>query len=236
MTTIFYTGKTLPKTAAAHIRLVHCPTITTRLRADLRAQCIRFDIDHAQTLGVVVYSSTGVFAITQIADLLNIEQCVFWCVGKKTQTRLRSHFPEAQIHTPETQNFAGLVDCLQQQDTPPILLSIELVDTPRALAKHLVHPNILTIEAYESLKCHHKQINAFHHSGNIDWVVITSPKGAAGFFESLCKTRGQNFKIASIGPTTTAAIEALGYAVDYQPVHPNTESIIQHIAQVSTTV
>ena len=91
MTTIFYTGKTLPKTTAPHLQVVHCPTIATRLCADLREKTLALKIDHTQSLGVVVYSSTGVDALAQITDLLPMARCTFWCVGQKTRKRLLAH-------------------------------------------------------------------------------------------------------------------------------------------------
>ncbi|HVJ80558.1 MAG TPA: uroporphyrinogen-III synthase [Planctomycetia bacterium] len=72
-------------------------------------------------------------------------------------------------------------------------------------------------------------------AGEIDWALLTSPNVAAAFFrwQAAAGPGAAKIRLASIGPTTSAAIVAAGRNVDTESHSPDVEGMIAAIGRAA---
>jgi len=108
-----------------------------------------------------------------------------------------------------------------------------LAEPLRALGAEVMEIPAISIEPlddYGPLDAAIRQINAF------DWMIFTSANGVEGFFERLT-IAGQDsralagIRIVSIGPGTTAALEAVGLRPDLKPDRHVAESVLEKLLE-----
>lgn len=75
-----------------------------------------------------------------------------------------------------------------------------------------------------------QQKQALQEKGACDCIIFISPNAVNSGFQRLSQYLTENTRIAAIGQATTAALEALGQAVDIIPDRANSESLLDHPA------
>ncbi len=186
--------------------VVHHPILTPTM-VPLPELPKRFD--------AVAYSSWGVEAIRPLKNRVRR----LYVVGEQTADEA-SDFDD--VAWPKQQDFSGLLEHLQLQEHALPLVSFELEGTSRRLADHM---EAVSVTAYRTEPQDAWDIDL----GSFDWVLVGSPK-AAEFLHDHARLWP---KTASIGPTTTAAIKALGHTVDFEPETPSISGIFEHLASLT---
>ena len=103
-----------------------------------------------------------------------------------------------------------------------------IVTRPRTQAEPLL--NALRAEGFEPVPCPVIEIEAIDNGpidvSDYDWVIVTSANGAA---ELDVRHTGELPRVAAIGETTTAALEARGIAVDFVPSRASQEGLLAEL-------
>lgn len=166
----------------------------------------------------VAYSSWGVEALRQVEDRVRR----LYVVGEQTAASATG-FPE--VEWPEQQDFDGMLAHLKSAERDLPLVSFEIEGTTRRLADHL---DAVSVIAYRTEPLSEWDVDL----ADFDWVVVGSPK-AAEFLDAQARAWPHT---ASIGPTTSREIQALGHNVDYEPDTPSVSGIFEHLVSLTDSV
>jgi uroporphyrinogen-III synthase len=218
---ILYTGLRAPAPQAG-MRITHAPL--------LRSVARPIDPDPLNALlaaspcAIITFSPRSAQAIAALALTPGPYAHIGWAVGQRSAQALHTALPWlTAVHTPDddTQHFEGLCAALQAAHAtkalPKTLIALALEDSPRDLATALAHLPDITVHTVEVYATEPAPSPAL--PPDADWIVLTSPRGAQALHAQLGPAR-PTAKLAAIGPTTAAALTALGWPPDLTPPTP----------------
>lgn len=135
---------------------------------------------------------------------------------------------------PETcRTFVELVTALKGRPDLETIVALELQDGPRSLARSNVPQQVTAFEVYATSRSvpdsrTWDEVTTF----DPEWVAFTSPRGVRSFAKKI-RELDTSFRIASIGPTTSSAIERAGLKVSVEAVDPSAEKLLEIIVHES---
>ena len=232
---ILYTG-IRPPSSPEGARVMHLPALQTDLFDLTLSPLPSLFETWGDDVTLVIYSRHAVRALVSSSLLSHDTTASFWCVGAKTAALVHRAFPHAGIKTPPdaSQHFEGLSSAMALDRPSKCVIVLGLEDAERDLVTPLNASLIETedahlvtsIPAYRTF-AHHDFATRAPEIGPIDWLAVTSPRGARiahTHFGHLSDVRW-----AAIGPTSRDALSVLGVEVSAVPPRPGTDELVAHI-------
>lgn len=236
--TIIYTGLRAPRLDRENLKgaaLYHHPTIRIRYQAPGNFAVVQRELESEPY--VVFLSRNGVIGLAEWAAgeqiSLPLENTIVWAVGAATAQQVHTTFnrPAAQ---PAEQNARGLVRTFSTLAKRPVVLFT--AEEPRPELPAWLEKNGWE---YQQFPVYHTDIleNAdlrqrFSNSDQ-EYVVFTSPSTVKGFLTSLNRENltGLNAHWVSIGPSTSAEIEAAGGRVHWEAAEPEVQQVLTKLIE-----
>lgn len=169
--------------------------------------------------------------------LAGVEVCA---VGPATAARLQERLCVRADRLPDTLTGAGVAEHLLADNAVAgrrfLLYRADIArpDLPRMLREGGA-AEVVEAVAYESRPVEELQSEVLEalRERNLDWLVFTSAATARRLVELLGDERSllEGLAVASIGPVTTAACEALGLAVTAEAEDPSLASLVAAMAR-----
>ncbi len=229
MIDVVYTGTRTPELAVEGVRLHHLPMLVSvprPLPPDLSTR-LR-DGAHA-----VFYSKNAVEqAVASLgADPLRAAKSI-WAVGRRTAAALEEATGRT-VSTPEEQSFEGILTVIKKAlPRDETIVSFELADTPRPLDEALPKHDVLSVATYETRAYDYDDLDGVLRKLGPRWVVFASPRAYHSFTSNLHhRSVGDNYRVCSIGPSTSRAIERAGGRVDHTAAEPDLESLLRELTE-----
>jgi uroporphyrinogen-III synthase len=161
-----------------------------------------------------------------------------FAVGEKTRERLTANGVRVDL-VPEKFSAAELARQLDQED----LRGRTYLFPCGSLTKTFLSENLKSLGAsvdqvivYTTVPAKKTDIEDLHRmftAEQIDVMTFFSPSSFNNFVSLMSKERVREYirasLVAAIGPTTTAAIKDLGFAVDIVPAQPTSDSLLEAI-------
>lgn len=217
---ILFTGTRLPASLPEAATITHAPMLKTELM-DLERSSFWREATRASSYELVFYSVNGVRSVLQSTSFPNAPSPArVWCVGEATAALARRHFQHVAVAPPGQQTFEGLAaQMCSQFDLAQTILVAGLEGKQRPLAARLLeraaHSErvaVLDYAAYRTTSTDDGTTLIRALEVGQDWIVFTS---------------GLDTRIASIGPTTAAALDSIGARVDWIAKTPDTSALLE---------
>lgn len=243
---VLYTGLRAPARSPDALELRHLPLLQVQ-RLPIAADPSFLTLTHNDQRAHLIFTSPrGVLAAQDAWAQLGLDPSQqllkhqVWAVGARTKATLAQHTPALEVccPPPAQANFEGLTAMLLALDPAPTLLfSIGLEGSERSLKealRELRDVQVHEIDAYATLPIPQTTILEALHLKPA-WIVLMSPKGVEAIFEAARQdARAQAAlnaaKLATIGPTTTAALER---PPDLIASAPDVELLLEEIIQAN---
>lgn len=238
-TRILFTGTRLPASLPEAAAITHAPMLKTEL-IDLERSDFWREAARASSYELVFYSVNGVRSVLQHTPTQQPPlPARVWCVGDATAALAREHFQHVVVAPPNNQTFEGLAaQMCSQPDLAQTILVAGLEGKQRPLAERLSKRpegvSVLDYAAYRTIQSGDGAALIHGLEAGQDWIVFTSPRGVRAAARLLAHHAGPwslvsdlGARIASIGPTTAAALESIGARVDKIAEAPDTGALIE---------
>ncbi|MEM1347394.1 MAG: uroporphyrinogen-III synthase [Myxococcota bacterium] len=236
---VLYTG-TRPAPARAGLILHHAPMlrVTSLALAQTQAQEL---LGGQGRVEIVLSSGHALTALTEAGVLRVLAPTLhrIWCVGERTAQRARSLLDGFEIETPRPahQNFEGMMDALRMRhDLAQHVVVLGLEGKSRHPGQSLEGLDVKVTELPVYATRPVLFLDWSELPVRVDWVVCTSPRGARAFFDLFAHAPGaarkklRDARYASIGPTTSAALEALGTQVALEASLPDIRVLLDELS------
>lgn len=226
--TVIYTGTRPPRLDAPNLHLVHLPM--------LEAAAVDFDPREVQILvrqpcTLVFYSQNSVDVVADSGVLaeLDLDDHQVWSVGQKTAESVQARFG-VPAKVPEDERFEGLVEAFSTERPPGPIVAFALEDSPRRLSGALPESQEAhDIPVYRTCPRLHPGLSETLADTGAAWVVFTSPRGVGTFVSQAGAADLDALKLAAIGPTTAAALQARELSADLVAETPDKDHLIRQL-------
>lgn len=245
MTRVLYTGLRAPTGAPGGLIIEHLPLLEV-IPSKLEDSPAFLTLLTEPAQGIVLTSPRGVHSLAQALERLRLDpqsalqNHTIWVVGRRTAEAFHKLVglgnegePALTPIIPTQENFEGLIELMLDTTTLPWrILSLGLEDSPRSLSDALASrpAQIIELVAYATEPIPSAAIITALKT-KPDWLVLMSPKGVEAIAEAArADERAQAAlsaaKLATIGPTTTAA---LWRKPDLEASSPSVELLLREL-------
>ena len=230
-TRVLYTGLREPDSVEG-VSTFHLPALQFRTLSFSIVDMVDA-IERCDT--VCVSSSRAIESIRKeprvLGALLDVKPALF-VVGEQTAKNWVTHI-DPRCEPVVCRTFNELVGQLQLSPELRQVVALEWQDGPRSLTRTNVPQGVDAFSVYATARA----IPAVKVWGEVEafapeWVAFTSPRGVASFADRLSKLKS-SVRVASIGPTTTTAIQKAGLVVSAEADRPSAESLLRVILKES---
>lgn len=190
--------------------------------------------------GCVFTSANAVRAVSERADALHLELAppAWTCaVGLATAAAARQCTDGTNLMLPSEASAEGVIAALAARDLRGRQVLFPRADIARdrievALATH--GALVTSVIAYRTVPNAPSRRAAREHFPGADAVIFASPSAARNLAALLGQDHARRMRgtaIAVIGPSTRAAVEALGWRVGAEAVLPSVEALVAAVSE-----
>lgn len=220
---VVYTGTRAPQ-AVEGVDVIHVPALETT--------CLEVDEQRLPSgpVEAIFFSANAVFCMQQSGLLGRLDLRSVVAVGQRTAAAVESCVG-VPVSTPTYEYFSGVVSYLE--DTPLAYgvtrVAFDLLDGPRDISASV--PGVLSVPVYATGAVDVDGFFARVAEVSPSWVIVASPRAADVLVEAFGQAGG--FRVAAIGHTTSAHLEALGRPADYVASQPDVGLLLGELKGVS---
>ncbi len=239
MTHIIYTGTYLPAMrqggSPPPYTLHHIPALTTTLLTPQQELLTALHAATSSPFSLIFASRHAINSVEKLhLDMRRLTHC--YCVGEKTRAHAITTLgiaPELVL-TPDAgmQNYRGLITLLKTRriTTPLIIPSLKGTHRPFLADLGLEPEAILQFDAYSTDPTPDLEyrLGAKFKSHHIDFIAFSSPK-AVRIYAPVVKHHSHSPALASIGPTTSKAMEEANLKSVHEASVPDLHTLFEEL-------